>query len=50
MPHVQYVRRAGTPGSLEAVIPQKMPAGTGAVPVSNSPVRGSIVTGLKESF
>ncbi len=50
MPFVHYAPRGGTVGVLEIPIPPKMPPGTGAVPVSNSPFRGSIVTGLRESF
>jgi hypothetical protein len=50
MPSVRVVQRGGTVGVLQLPIPPKMPPGTGAVPVSNSPVRGSIVTGFKESF
>jgi hypothetical protein len=50
MPFVHYTPRDGTVGMLEIPIPPKMPPGTGAVPVSSSPFRGSIVTGLKESF
>jgi hypothetical protein len=49
MPSVSYGRRTTT-GSLELPLPPKMPLGTGAVPVSSSPVRGSVVTGFKESF
>ena len=44
MPFVKYQHQASP--SLEYVIPPKMPLGTGAVPVSSSPVRGSIVTGF----
>ena len=50
MPHVQYGRRGSAVGALEVPIPPKMPLGTGAVPVSGSPVRGSIVTGFKKGF
>ncbi len=50
MPFLRYGRQDSTPGSLEIPLPPKMPLGTGAVPVSSSPVRGSLVTGLKESF
>lgn len=50
MPHVQYGRRSSTAGALEVPIPPKMPLGTGAVPVSGNPVRGSVVTGFKTSF
>ena len=50
MPFVQYGRRASTVGSLAIPVPPKMPPGTGAVPVSNSPFRGSFATGFKESF
>lgn len=50
MPFVRYGRQETTAGSLEIPLPPKMPLGTGAVPVSSSPVRGSVVTGLKESF
>jgi hypothetical protein len=50
MPFVQYSRRGGTTGGLEMPIPPKMPLGTGAVPVSSSPVRGSIVSGVREAF
>ena len=49
MPFVRYGQR-GTAGALELPIPPKMPLGTSAVPVSNSPARGSIVTGLREAF
>ncbi len=48
MPFVRYQHQASP--SLEYVIPPKMPPGTGAVPVSSSPVRGSIVTGFTEGF
>ena len=50
VPHGPYVRRGGTLGAFEMPVPPKMPLGTGAVPVSGSPVRGSIVTGLRQSF
>ena len=50
MPFVQYQRHDSTVGSLEIPILPKAPPGTGAVPVSNSPFRGSIVSGFKESF
>ncbi len=50
MPFVHYTPRSSTVGALEIPIPPKMPPGTGAVPVSSSPFRGSIVTGLRESF
>lgn len=50
MPHAPYVRRSGTLGALEIPIPPKMPLGTGAVPVSSSSFRGSIVTGVRQSF
>ena len=50
MPFVQYHRGGSNVGALELPIPPKMPLGTGAVPVSNSPVRGSIVTGFHEAF
>ena len=50
MPFVPYRRAGSTVGSLELPIPPKMPIGMGAVPVSNSPVRGSIVTGFHEAF
>ena len=50
MPHAPYVRRSGTVGALEMPIPPKMPLGTGAVPVSGSAFRGSIVTGVRSSF
>ena len=49
MPSVQ-VRRTSTVGSLEIPIGPKQPPGTGAVPVSSSPFRGSLVTGIKEAF
>ena len=50
MPFVQYHRQTRGYGALELPIPPKMPPGTGAVPVSSSPVRGSIVTGFHEAF
>ncbi len=50
MPFVHYRPSNGTFGVLEIPIPPKMPPGTGAVPVSNSPFRGSIVTGFHEAF
>ena len=50
MPFVQYRRQTSPYGALELPIPPKMPPGTGAVPVSSSPVRGSIVTGFHEAF
>lgn len=50
MPHVPQPRRPGTVGALEIPLPPKMPLGTGAVPVSNGPVRGSVVTGIRRSF
>lgn len=50
LPHGTYVRRGGTVGALELPIPPKMPLGTGAVPVSGSPARGSVVTGFREAF
>ena len=50
MPSVILVRRGSAAGSLEIPIPAKAPPDTGAVPVSSSPARGSVVTGLKESF
>ena len=50
MPFVSYGRPRGTVGALEIPIPPKVPLGTGAVPVSNSPARGSIVSGVRESF
>ncbi len=50
MPHAPYVRRSSTLGALEMPIPPKMPLGTGAVPVSSSAFRGSIVTGVRQSF
>lgn len=50
MPHAPYVRRGSTAGALEIPLPPKMPLGTGAVPVSGSAVRGSIVTGIRRSF
>jgi hypothetical protein len=50
MPFVHYRAAASTVGSLEIPIPPKMPPGTGAVPVSSSPFRGSIVTGFREPF
>ena len=43
------VRPRGT-AAPEYPILTKMPPGTGAVPVSGSAVRGSVLTGLKESF
>lgn len=46
-PFVSSGRRAPS-GGLE--LPPKMPLGTGAVPVSGGAARGSIVTGLRESF
>ena len=49
-PHAPYVRRGSTLGALEIPIPPKMPLGTGAVPVSGSSFRGSIVTGVRRSF
>ncbi len=49
-PSGPYARRGGNIGSLEMPIPPKMPPGTGAVPVSNSAARGSIVTGIRQSF
>ena len=48
-PSSQSGRRSAV-RSFEQPIPPKMPLGTGAVPVSSSPVRGSIVTGLKSNF
>lgn len=36
--------------SYNLPVSPKMPYGTGAVPVSNSPVRGSFVTGVKQNF
>lgn len=42
--------RPGSRGALEIPIPPKMPLGSGAVPVSGGPVRGSVVTGFKQSF
>jgi hypothetical protein len=50
MPFVRYQPPGSTVGALEIPIPPKMPPGTGAVPVSNSPFRGAIVTGIRESF
>ena len=50
MPFVTYGQRNSSTGALEIPIPPKMPLGTGAVPVSGSPARGSIVSGFKESF
>ena len=50
MPHAPYMRRSGTPGALEIPIPPKMPWGSGAVPVGGSSFRGSIVTGVRQSF
>jgi hypothetical protein len=50
MPFVHYRQSNSTFGALEIPIPPKMPPGTGAVPVSNSPFRGSIVTGFHEAF
>lgn len=50
MPHAPYVRRSGTLGAFEIPIPPKMPLGTGAVPVSGSSFRGSIVTGVRQAF
>ena len=50
MPHAPYVRRSGPQGALEIPIPPKMPLGTGAVPVSGSAFRGSVVTGVRRSF
>jgi len=50
MPHVPAPRRPGMVGALEIPLPPKMPLGTGAVPVSNGPVRGSVVTGIRSSF
>lgn len=49
MPRVRAVR-PGSRSVLEIPIPPKMPLGSGAVPVSGGPVRGSVVTGLKQSF
>lgn len=49
-PHGPYVRRSSTLGALEMPIPPKMPLGTGAVPVSGSSFRGSVVTGVRQSF
>jgi len=49
-PFVWAGRRGGTAGSLEIPLPPKMPLGTGAVPVSGGAVRGSVVTGFRESF
>ena len=49
MPHVPAVRRGGTLGALDS-LPPKMPLGTGALPVSGSAVRGSVVTGVRQSF
>ena len=49
-PSGPYPRRGSGIGSLEMPIPPKMPLGTGAVPVSNSAARGSIVTGIRQSF
>jgi len=50
MPFVHYRPSDSTLGVLEIPIPPKMPPGTGAVPVSGSPFRGSIVTGFHEAF
>ncbi len=50
MPFAHYQRHPSTVGSLEIPILPKAPPGTGAVPVSNSPFRGSIVSGFKQSF
>ncbi len=50
LPSVILVRRGSAGGALEIPIPDKAPPDTGAVPVSSSPARGSVVTGLKESF
>jgi hypothetical protein len=50
MPFVHYRSVGGNLGALQIPIPPKMPPGTGAVPVSNSPFRGAIVTGFRESF
>ena len=49
-PSGPYPRRGSGIGSLEMPIPPKMPLGTGAVPVSNGAARGSIVTGIRQSF
>ncbi len=49
MPSVRVVQRGGSVGVLQLPIPPKMPPGTGPVPVRSSPVRGSIVSGFKES-
>ena len=50
MPFVRYQRQPSTVGSLEIPILPKAPPGTGAVPVSSSPIRGSIVSGFKQNF
>ena len=50
MPFVHYAPRDPSFGALELPIPPKMPPGTGAVPVSGSPFRGSIVSGFHEAF
>ncbi len=48
-PRLRY-GRPGVVGALEIPLPPKMPLGTGAVPVGNGPFRGSIVTGVRQSF
>lgn len=49
IPHGGTIRRGPT-NVLEMPIPPKMPIGTGAVPVSSSPVRGSVTTGYRGAF
>ena len=49
-PYLSRPPAPSTTGSLEIPFLPKAPPGTGAVPVSNSLFRGSLVTGLKESF
>ena len=49
-PHTRPLPRSSTVGALEIPLPPKMPLGTGAVPVGGGGVRGSVVTGLRESF
>ncbi len=49
-PRLRYGRPGVVAGALEIPLPPKMPLGTGAVPVGNGPFRGSIVTGVRQSF
>lgn len=50
VPHGGYRGQGGVVRVYDAALPPKMPLGTGAVPGSNSPVRGSVMTGWKQSF